>query len=55
MTNNKNIPIYQRVKLYILELINDEARKEVLQKNIKAMAKPNAAGDIVEEIVKLIA
>ena len=25
MTNNKNIPIYQRVKLYILELINDEA------------------------------
>ncbi len=25
MTNNKSIPIYQRVKLYILELINDEA------------------------------
>lgn len=38
-----------------IELINDEARKEVLQKNIKAMAKPNAAEDIVAEIVKLIA
>lgn len=38
-----------------IELINDEARKEILQKNIKAMAKPNAAEEIVEEIVKLIA
>lgn len=38
-----------------IELINDEARKEVLQKNIKAMAKPNAADDIVAEIIKLIA
>lgn len=37
-----------------IELINDEARKQELSKNIKAMAKPNAAEDIVEEIVKLI-
>ncbi len=38
-----------------IELINDEARKSTLSENIKAMAKPNAAEDIVEEIVKLIA
>ncbi|OEK03479.1 undecaprenyldiphospho-muramoylpentapeptide beta-N-acetylglucosaminyltransferase [Roseivirga sp. 4D4] len=38
-----------------IELIRDEAQKDRLIKNIKAMAKPNAAEDIVEEIVKLIA
>lgn len=40
---------------HAIALVNDEARKESLSKNIKAMAKPNAAEDIVEEIVKLIA
>jgi len=38
-----------------IELIRDEAQKDRLSKNIKAMAKPNAAEEIVEEIVKLIA
>lgn len=38
-----------------IELIKDEAQKDRLSKNIKAMAKPNAAEEIVEEIVKLIA
>lgn len=38
-----------------ISLINDVERKDTLEKNIKAMAKPNAAEDIVEEIVKLIA
>ena len=38
-----------------LDLIKDEARKVQLSQNIKAMAKPNAAEDIVNEIEKLIA
>ncbi len=38
-----------------IALINDEKRKEELTQNIKAMAKPNAANEIVDEIVKLIA
>ena len=38
-----------------IELIREEAQKDRLSKNIKAMAKPNAAEEIVEEIVKLIA
>lgn len=38
-----------------IELIRDEAQKDRLSKNIKAMAKPNAAEEIVEEIAKLIA
>lgn len=38
-----------------IALVNDQARQETLSRNIKAMAKPNAAEDIVEEIVKLIA
>lgn len=38
-----------------IALINNEKRKEELAQNIKAMAKPNAANEIVDEIVKLIA
>ena len=38
-----------------IELLKDEEKKAQLSKNIKAMAKPNAANEIVDEIVKLIA
>ena len=38
-----------------IELLKDEQKKAQLSKNIKAMAKPNAANEIVDEIVKLIA
>ena len=38
-----------------IALINNGKRKEELTRNIKAMAKPNAANEIVDEIVKLIA
>ena len=38
-----------------LALINDNDRKARLSENIKALAKPNAANEIVDEIVELIA
>ena len=38
-----------------LILINDSDRKARLSENIKALAKPNAANEIVDEIVELIA
>lgn len=38
-----------------IDLLKDEERKAQLSKNIKAMAKPDAANEIVDEIVKLIA
>ena len=38
-----------------IDLINNQDQKQVLSENIKALAKPNAAEEIVEEIVKLIA
>lgn len=38
-----------------IALLNDEQQKEVLSKKIKALAKPDAANEIVNEIVKLIA
>ena len=38
-----------------IELINNQDQKMGLSKNIKALAKPNAAEEIVDEIVKLIA
>ncbi|MFY0591415.1 undecaprenyldiphospho-muramoylpentapeptide beta-N-acetylglucosaminyltransferase [Roseivirga sp.] len=37
-----------------IALINDQAQKDALAKNIKAMAKPNAAEEIVNEIASLI-
>ncbi len=39
----------------VLELLFNPKRSEQLRKNIKAMAKPNATQDIVNEIEKLIA
>ena len=50
----KDVDAREQLISRAIELINDEARKETLQKKIKAMAKPNAAEDIVKEIVKLI-
>ena len=38
-----------------IELLKDEEKKAQLSSSIKAMAKPNAANEIVDEIVKLIA
>lgn len=38
-----------------VELIEDETRKAVLSKNIKAMSHPNAAKDIANELLKMIA
>lgn len=38
-----------------IELLKDEEKKAQLSSNIKAMAKPNAANEIVDEILKLIA
>ena len=38
-----------------IELINNQGRQKYLSENIKALAKPNAAEEIVDEIVKLIA
>ncbi len=37
------------------ELINNEEKKAQLSKNIKAMAHANAAGDIANEVIKMIA
>lgn len=38
-----------------IELLKDEEKKAQLSSNIQAMAKPNAANEIVDEILKLIA
>ncbi len=38
-----------------IDLLKDEDKKAQLSRNIKAMAKPDAANEIVDEIVKLIA
>ncbi len=38
-----------------IKLLNDEQQKKVLSEKIKALAKPDAANEIVDEIVKLIA
>lgn len=38
-----------------MELIGDEAKKQVLSTNIKAMSHPNADRDIANEILKMIA
>ncbi len=38
-----------------IQLINNQALQKDLSENIKALAKPNAAEEIVDEIVKLIA
>ena len=37
-----------------IDLINNQDQKQVLSENIKALAKPNAAEEIVEEIVKYV-
>jgi len=39
----------------VMELIEDESRKETLSKNIKSMSHPDASKDIANEIIKLIA
>ena len=39
----------------VLNLINDEAKQKALSENIRTLAKPDAANDIVDEIVRLIA
>jgi len=39
----------------ILKLIRNGSRKEVLEKNIKKLAKPNATDEITNEVIKLIA
>ena len=38
-----------------LQLVNDEEQVKSLETNIAALAKPNAANDIANEVMKLIA
>ena len=44
----------QQLALEALRLLNDREEQKNLKKNIAALAKPNAATEIVEEIIKLI-
>ena len=37
-----------------LEIFNDKQKRKILSKNIKALAKPNATKQIVDEIIKII-
>jgi UDP-N-acetylglucosamine--N-acetylmuramyl-(pentapeptide) pyrophosphoryl-undecaprenol N-acetylglucosamine transferase len=37
----------------VLALLQDEARIKTLERNIAALAKPNAAEDIVDEIIRI--
>jgi UDP-N-acetylglucosamine--N-acetylmuramyl-(pentapeptide) pyrophosphoryl-undecaprenol N-acetylglucosamine transferase len=41
-------------KTILFDLLDDEARQEVLRKNIKALAKPNATKTIVDKIETLL-
>jgi UDP-N-acetylglucosamine--N-acetylmuramyl-(pentapeptide) pyrophosphoryl-undecaprenol N-acetylglucosamine transferase len=38
----------------VLELLQNDNRKKELERNIAALAKPNAANEIVDEIMKLV-
>ena len=38
-----------------ITLIHDRPKQEILSRNIKAMAKPEATKDVIEEIIRLIA
>jgi undecaprenyldiphospho-muramoylpentapeptide beta-N-acetylglucosaminyltransferase len=37
-----------------LEILNDKEKRKILSENIKALAKPNATKQIVDEIIKII-
>ena len=37
-----------------LEIFNDKEKRKILSENIKALAKPNATKQIVDEIIKII-
>ena len=40
---------------HAIDLLNNEQKQHELSKEIKILAKPNAANEIVDEIVRLIA